>query len=56
MLTRILREKLIELNPHLPDKAYDDAVRQITVTDAVRVTIWDFLWSDKTGLPVESYT
>lgn len=24
--------------------------------DAVRVTIRDFLWSDKTGLPVESYT
>jgi len=24
--------------------------------DAVRVTIHDFLWSDKTGLPVESYT
>ena len=29
---------------------------QITATDAVRVTIRDFLWSDKTGLPVESYT
>ncbi len=24
--------------------------------DAVRVTIRDFLWRDKTGLPVESYT
>jgi len=24
--------------------------------DAVRVTIKDFLWSDKTGLPVDSYT
>ena len=24
--------------------------------DAVRVTIQDFLWSDKTGLPVDSYT
>ena len=24
--------------------------------DAVQVTIHDFLWSDKTGLPVESYT
>ena len=24
--------------------------------DAVRVTIRDFLWKDKTGLPVESYT
>jgi type I restriction enzyme R subunit len=24
--------------------------------DAVRVTIRDFLWSDKTGLPVNAYT
>ncbi len=24
--------------------------------DAVRVTIQNFLWSDKTGLPVDSYT
>jgi len=56
VLTRTLREKLIELNPALPDEAYDDAMRQITDTDAVRVTIRDFLWSDKTGLPVESYT
>ena len=24
--------------------------------DAVRVTIQDFLWSDKTGLPVDSYS
>ena len=24
--------------------------------DAVRVAIRDFLWSDKTGLPVDSYT
>jgi len=32
VLTRTLREKLVELNPHLPDEAYDDAVRQITVT------------------------
>jgi len=23
--------------------------------DAVRLTIHDFLWSDKTGLPVDSY-
>jgi len=56
VLTRILREKLVELNPDLPDEAYDDAIRQITATDAVQVTICDFLWSDKTGLPVESYT
>ncbi len=42
VLTRTLREKLVELNPDLPDEAYDDAVRQITATDAVRVTIRDF--------------
>ncbi len=24
--------------------------------DAVRIAIRDFLWSDKTGLPVDSYT
>ncbi len=30
VLTRILREKLAELNPGLPDAAYDDAVRQMT--------------------------
>ncbi len=34
VLTRILREKLVELNPRLPDTAYDDAVRQITATVA----------------------
>ena len=34
VLTRILREKLVELNPGLPDEAYDDAVRQITATVA----------------------
>ena len=34
VLTRTLREKLVELNPDLPDEAYDDAVRQITVTVA----------------------
>ena len=34
VLTRILREKLIELNKGLPAEAYDDAVRQITQTDA----------------------
>jgi len=27
-----------------------------TTRDAIRVTIRDFLWSDKTGLPVDSYT
>ncbi len=30
VLTRTLREKLMALNPGLPDAAYDDAVRQIT--------------------------
>jgi type I restriction enzyme, R subunit len=30
VLTRTLRQKLAELNPGLPDVAYDDAVRQIT--------------------------
>ena len=29
VLTRTLREKLVALNPNLPDAAYDDAVRQI---------------------------
>ena len=56
VLTRILCEKLIDLNRDIPNEAYDDAIRQITATDAVQVTICDFLWSDKTGLPVESYT
>lgn len=32
VLTRQLREKLMALNPSLPDAAYDDAVRQITAT------------------------
>ncbi len=47
VLTRILRDKLVELNPGLPDEAYDDAVR---------LTIRDYLWSDDTGLPVDTYT
>ena len=34
VLTRALRRKLVELNPNLPDEAYDDAVRQITATVA----------------------
>jgi len=34
VLTRILREKLVELNPELPDAAYDNAVRQVTATVA----------------------
>jgi hypothetical protein len=34
VLTRTLREKLMELNSGLPDAAYDDAVRQVTATVA----------------------
>ena len=34
VLTRTMREKLVALNPNLPDAAYDDAVRQITATVA----------------------
>jgi type I restriction enzyme R subunit len=34
VLTRPLREKLMALNPGLPDAAYDDAVRQISATIA----------------------
>lgn len=32
VLVRPLREKLVVLNPNLPDAAYDDTVRQITVS------------------------
>ncbi|MHB9031398.1 MAG: type I restriction endonuclease [Candidatus Latescibacterota bacterium] len=35
-LTRSLRAKLVELNPGLPDEAYDDAVRQIVTTSAMQ--------------------
>jgi type I restriction enzyme R subunit len=34
VLTRTLREKLVALNPGLPDSAYDEAVRQVTATVA----------------------
>ncbi len=34
VLERYLRKKLVELNPGLPDAAYEDAVRQITATVA----------------------
>jgi len=34
VLTRRLHEKLVELNPDLPDAAYTDAVKQLTVTAA----------------------
>ena len=36
VLTRPLRAKLLELNPGLPDEAYDDAVRQIVTTTATQ--------------------
>ena len=39
VLTRTLREKLAELNPGLPDAAYDDAVRQITATVASQIIV-----------------
>ena len=34
VLTRLMRVKLVALNPGLPDAAYDDAVRQIVETPA----------------------
>lgn len=36
VLTRTLRTKLQELNPNLPEAAYDEAVRQITATVAAQ--------------------
>ena len=36
VLTRYLREKLVELNPGLPEDAYDDAVRQIVTIAATQ--------------------
>jgi len=36
VLTRPLRAKLVELNPGLPDDAYDDAVRQIVTITATQ--------------------
>lgn len=33
VLTRILRKKLIDLNPGLPNEAYEDAIRKITAID-----------------------
>ena len=36
VLTRYLREKLVELNPGLPEAAYDDAVRQIVTIAATQ--------------------
>ncbi|MDD4456545.1 MAG: HsdR family type I site-specific deoxyribonuclease, partial [Syntrophotalea acetylenica] len=39
VLTRTLRKKLEELNPGLPQEAYDDAVRQITALTATQSLI-----------------
>ncbi|MCC6207513.1 MAG: type I restriction endonuclease subunit R [Gammaproteobacteria bacterium] len=39
VLTRPLREKLMALNPGLPDAAYDDAIRQITATVASQTLV-----------------
>jgi len=39
VLIRILRTKLIQLNPDLPEAAYDDAVRQITATVASQTIV-----------------
>ncbi|RJR40586.1 MAG: type I restriction endonuclease subunit R [Deltaproteobacteria bacterium] len=36
VLTRYLRQKLVELNPDLPEDAYDDAVRQIVTISATQ--------------------
>ena len=39
VLVRVLREKLVELNPGLPDAAYEDAVRQITAAVASQTIV-----------------
>ncbi|MDZ7725313.1 MAG: type I restriction endonuclease subunit R [candidate division KSB1 bacterium] len=39
VLTRYLRQKLIELNPALPENVYDDAVRQIVSTSSMQSLI-----------------
>lgn len=39
VLTRVLRQKIVELNPKLPDDAYDDAVRQIVTIAAVQTSL-----------------
>ncbi len=39
VLTRTLRAKLIELNPGLPDTAYDDGLRQIVTTTATQTLL-----------------
>jgi len=39
VLVRILRERLVALNPGLPAAAYDDAVRQLTASDASQTLV-----------------
>ena len=39
VLTRPLRKKLIELNPGLPDEAYDDAIRHADSANEVRLAV-----------------
>ena len=39
VLTRTLRDKLVQLNKGLPDAAYDDAIRQITATVASQTIV-----------------
>src|SRR3990172_707151 len=39
VLTRYLRAKIVELNPGLPDDAYDDAVRQIVAVMATQTLL-----------------
>jgi len=39
VLTRTLREKLVEFNPGLPDAAYDDAERQLTAAIATQTIL-----------------
>ena len=39
VLTRPLRQKLVELNPGLPQAAYDDAVRQLTASVASQTLV-----------------
>ena len=39
VLTRPLREKLVELNPGLPEAAYDDALRQLTASVASQTLV-----------------
>ncbi len=39
VLTRTLRAKLVELNPGLPDTAYDDGLRQVVTTTATQTLL-----------------